>query len=484
MYLSKSKYCTGITCKKRLWLEENKPEEKEEVNDSVLLNGTKVGEIAKNLFGPFIDVKFSDNLSTMINDTKSLLNIKNIVITEASFNYDNNFCSVDILKKDDDKYEMYEVKSSTEISDIYIDDISYQYYILKNLGYNVVKASIVYINKNYIKNGELNLKELFNIEDVTEKVIENYNKVKENILDIKENIGEDTDIGMQCFKPYDCPFFKYCSKNLPSPNVFDLGWRLSMNKKVDFYHSGIIKYEDLLKEKISDKVKTQIEYALSKKEDKIDKGFIKSFIDDLKYPLYFLDYESVQYAIPELDGTKPYQQLCFQYSLHILDESGNITHKEYLSSNYHGDFMRGLCEELIKDIPLNSYILAYNKSFEVSRTKEMASRYSDLSSHLLNIADNIKDLADIFSTQSYYNKDMGGSYSIKKVLPALFPNDSSLDYHNLDQVHKGDEASEAFINLKDMNEKDRNILRKNMLKYCELDTYAMVKIFEKLKEVI
>ena len=484
MYLSKSKYCMGITCKKRLWLEENKPEEKEETNESVLLNGIRVGGVAKGLFGSFIDVKFSDNLSTMINDTKSLLNIKNIVITEASFNYDNNFCSVDILKKDDDKYEMYEVKSSTEIKDIYVDDISYQYYVLKSLGYNVVKASIVYINKNYIKNGDLNLKELFNIEDVTNKVIENFDKVEKNILDIKENISEETDIGMQCFEPYDCPFFKYCSKNLPSPNVFDLGWYFASKKKVDFYHKGIIKYEDVLKEKISDKPATQIEHALSNKEPKIDKNFIKKFMDNLTYPLYFLDYESIQPAIPELDGTKPYQQLCFQYSLHILDKDGNLTHKEYLSSDYNGDFMRGLCEQLVKDIPLNSCILAYSKKFEVSRTNEMASRYSNLSDHLLNIAGNIKDLQDIFSTQSYYEENMAGRYSIKVVLPTLFPNDPSLDYHNLEQVHKGDEASSAFISLRNMNEEDRKVLRENMLKYCELDTYAMVKIFEKLKEVI
>lgn len=483
MYLSKSKYYMGITCKKRLWLEENKPEEKESISESVFATGIEVGNVAKNLFGSSIDIKFSDNLTTMINDTKALLNIKNIIITEASFNYENNFCSVDILKKDDNNYELYEVKSSSKLSDIYIEDISYQYYVLKNLGYNVTKASLVHINSDYVKNGDLELDKLFIIEDVTDIVISKFDEVKNNIEDIIKNIGENTDIGIQCFKPYDCPFFKYCTKDLPKPNVFDLGWRLATNKKIDFYHNGVIKYEDVLKEKISDKVKTQIEYNINNKE-KIDKKFIKSFIDNLSYPIYFLDYESVQFAIPELDNTKPYQQLCFQYSLHIMDSSGNITHKEYLSEDYNGDFMRGLCEQLVKDIPMNSCVLAYNKSFEVSRTKEMAKRYPDLSDHLLNIADSIKDLADIFSTQSYYIKDMEGSYSIKKVLPALFPNDPKLDYHNLEQVHKGDEASSAFLSLRNMNEEDRKVLRNNMLKYCELDTYAMVKIYEKLKEIV
>ena len=186
---------------------------------------------------------------------------------------------------------------------------------------------------------------------------------------------------------------------------------------------------------------------------------------------------------PEIDGTKPYQQLCFQYSLHIMDENGKLIHKEFLSENYNGDFVREMCEQLIKDIPLNACTIVYNKSFEVPRLKEMANMYEDISEHLLNIANNIVDLADIFSNQSYYTKEMGGSYSIKKVLPALFPNEPELDYHSLDQVHKGDEASAAFLSLRDLGDEDRKKLRNNMLKYCCLDTYAMVKIYEKLKSI-
>ena len=166
-----------------------------------------------------------------------------------------------------------------------------------------------------------------------------------------------------------------------------------------------------------------------------------------------------------------------------MDENGKLIHKEFLSENYNGDFVREMCEQLIKDIPLNACTIVYNKSFEVPRLKEMANMYEDISEHLLNIANNIVDLADIFSNQSYYTKEMGGSYSIKKVLPALFPNEPELDYHSLDQVHKGDEASAAFLSLRDLGDEDRKKLRNNMLKYCCLDTYAMVKIYEKLKSI-
>ena len=145
MYLSKSSYCKGVQCKKMLWLEEHYPEEKEEIdNSSVLDNGTEVGILAKDLFGKSIDIEFSNNLKDMIEETlKVIKNNKNVIITEASFSYNNNFCSVDILIKKGNEYEIYEIKSSTEIKDIYKEDVSYQTYVLKKLGYNVIKSSIV-----------------------------------------------------------------------------------------------------------------------------------------------------------------------------------------------------------------------------------------------------------------------------------------------------------------------------------------------------
>ena len=167
-----------------------------------------------------------------------------------------------------------------------------------------------------------------------------------------------------------------------------------------------------------------------------------------------------------------------------LEEDGELFHKEYLSEDYDNNPMYGLCKRLCEDIPLNSCILVYNKSFEQPRLKEMALMFPEFKDHLLNIKDHIIDLAKPFANQDYYTKEMEGRWSIKVVLPSLFPNDPSLDYHNLDQVHKGDEASNAYLSLKTLKDNEQKILRNNMLKYCELDTYAMVKIFEKLKECI
>ena len=489
MNLSKSRYTQGITCGKKLWLSCYKKEEAEDMgNEAILDNGTKIGELARSLFGNYILIDFTTNFEKMLDDTKKHLDNKPNIICEASFSYDNNFCSVDILKNDKDGVEIYEVKSSTDITDIYIDDISYQTWVLKKSGLNVKKSYIVHVNNKYIKNGEFNIHEFFKIEDVSDMI--DLDKVEENIKILKEIINKkeepNIDLSLSCHKPYDCPFFKYCTKNLPSPNVFDIGWNVYFDKKIDMYKRGNITYNDILdNEVLKDKPTEQIKFALNNIEPKINKENIQNLINTFTYPLYFLDFESYQPCIPTIDGTKPYQQICFQYSLHYyLEENGELYHKEFLSEDYDGNPMYGLCKQLCEDIPMNSCVLVYNKSFEQPRLKEMASLFPEFSEHLLNIKDNIKDLMIPFFNQDYYVKEMKGSWSIKVVLPALFPNEKSLDYHNLEQVHKGDEASNAYLNLPTLSKEEQEKLRYNMLKYCELDTYAMVKIYDKLKESI
>lgn len=487
MNLSKSKYVNSIQCNKMLWLEEYKPEEKEEVkNSSVLDNGTEVGLVAKDLLGPHIDISFNEDLSIMIKDTKKLLEEETIVITEASFLYKNYFCSIDLLKKENNSYEIYEVKSSTEVKDIFLDDISYPVYVLKSLGYNVTKASIVYVNNRYERVGKLNLHELFNIEDVTEIAFEKQSEVLEKLKEIENELTPNEpliDIGLHCKKPYECPFFSYCTRNLPKNNVFDIR-SMQASTKFKMYYKNIITYEDLLKEKINEKSKQQIEFELYDKEPEIDKEKIKEFMSNLYYPLYFLDFETFQQVVPEYDYVKPYMQIPFQYSLHFIkEENEKLEHKEFLGDGIN-DPRRSLAEQLVKDIPKNSCILAYNMSFEKTVIKNLASIYQDLSEHLMNIYDNIKDLMVPFEKRNYYTKEMHGSYSIKYVLPALFPNEESLNYKNLDLIHNGKEAMTSYAKLSNYTKEEQDSIRTSLLKYCCLDTFAMVKIWEKLKEVI
>jgi hypothetical protein len=191
----------------------------------------------------------------------------------------------------------------------------------------------------------------------------------------------------------------------------------------------------------------------------------------------------MQLVIPEYPNSKPYQQITFQYSLHYIEsEGGEIKHKEFLGISGE-DPRRALAEQLVKDIPTDTCVLAYNMGFEKGRIKELAELFPDLSNSLMKIRDNVKDLIDPFHDGYYYNKAIGSSFSIKSVLPAMFPNDPELDYHNLEGVHNGGEAMTLFPKIKDLPLDEQELARHNLLKYCELDTYAMVKIFLKLIEL-
>lgn len=488
MYLSKSMYCKCVQCNKMLWLEKHKPEEISEIdNSSVLDNGTKVGELAKKLFGDYIDIEYSDDLNKMISDTKNAMKNKICNITEASFDYNGNFCSVDILRKNDDDYEIYEVKSSTGVSNIYLDDISYQYYVLTKCGLNVTKACIVHINNKYIRNGVLEINKLFNIVDETSVAKNKFNEIDEKIKDINKYMErkteEEKDIDTYCFKPYECEFYNYCSRNIGNNTVFDISG-MQLSTKFNIYHSGFYKFEDLINSDINSKYKEQIDYELNNKGDKVLKDKIKKFLDTLSYPLYFLDFETYQQSIPLYDGISPYEQIPFQYSLHYYECDGaKLKHKEFLSEP-NIDPRRSLALRLVSDIPMNVCVLAYNMSFEKRVIKKLSTLYPDLSNHLMNIYDNMKDLMIPFKNREYYNRDMKGLYTIKYVLPALFPNDPSLNYHNLELVHNGSEASNTFSELGKYTKEEQTEIRKHMLEYCGLDTYAMVKIYNKLREKV
>lgn len=487
IYLSKSKYCKAKQCNKALWLSKNMPEVKTEIDiQQILDNGTEVGELAREIFGKYVNVEYNQNLSIMIKQTEKLLNNVPNIITEASFQYNNNFCSVDILKNDSDGLEIYEVKSSTTVKDIYLDDISYQIYILANLGYKIKKASIVYINNQYVRQGNLELNKLFNIEDVTRIAFNKQNEIQDKLNEIDEYMKQQEepkqDIDMNCFNPYNCEFWKYCTRHLPENNIFKIR-EMHKDQKIKLYKKGIYDFKDILNEDINPKYKQQVEFEVLNKSAIIDKEGIKKFLNKLYYPLYFLDFETYQQSVPKYDGIRPYMQIPFQYSLHyIQDEKAELQHKEFLAEAGK-DPRRKLAEQLVKDIPTDVCVLAYNMKFEKMVIKDLAKVYEDLREHLMNIYDNMQDLMVPFFERMYYCKEMQGSYSIKYVLPALFPNDEQLNYHNLSTVHNGSEAMSVFATLHLKSKEEQEIIRKGLLEYCKLDTLAMVKVWEKLKEI-
>lgn len=494
IYLSKSKYCRCVQCQKILWLEKYKPECATPEDKTVIFeNGHKVGELAKGLFGDYEDIPFDKTITPMIKQTEELMPKKPNVITEASFDYDHNFCSVDVLKNDVDGVEIYEVKSSTKVKDIYLDDAAYQYYVLSNLGYNVKKVCIVYVNKEYVK-GELpvedELGQYFNIEDVTDIALSKQDEIQSNIDEINrfmEQYGEDNEpptcLELKCFNPYDCDFWQYCTQDLPKPNVFDVAgmWK---SKKFEKYNEGKVSFEDLLYEDLNPKYIEQVDFEVNDKEPKINKAAIARTLNSLEYPLYFIDYETYNQPIPEVEGTKPYQQLPFQYSLHVIEEEGApIEHKEFLAEVDDEDFIRTFAESMISNLPEDGSVIVYNKSFESSVNRKIGELYPEYADEMARINGNIVDFMVPFKDRNYYSKEMQGSYSIKYVLPALYPDDEDLDYDNLRGVHNGGEAFNAFLSLKGKSKEEQEETREDLLEYCKLDTLAMVKLWDKFKEV-
>ena len=495
MNLSKSKYCGLWQCPKIAWLKKFKPDVMT-IDESVLSRmeaGNEVGDLAMGLFGDYVEVtEYKDgkiNIPAMIAKTSSEMKKGTPIICEASFSYNGLYCAVDILKKQGDGWAIYEVKSSThDDKDVYYADVAYQKYVLERCGVNVTGTYLVCLDGDYVFDGTLDLSKLFRISDVSEAIEnESFNiaaniSLAERLLESEEE--PEIDISKRCNTPYKCAFWEYCSRCLPHPSVFDL-YRLQFGKKLDYYYRGIISFRDVFERgNVNSKIqKMQLEHGLFEKDAYIDKDGIRAFLSTLSYPLYFLDFETMMPVIPRYIGTKPYQQITFQYSLHYIErEGGELLHKEFLADG-DGDPRRALAVQLCADIPDNVCVLAYNKQFECTRIKELSEIYPDLADHLLAIRGNIKDLLDPFQAGYYYNRAMGGSFSIKSVLPAIFPDDPSLNYHNLEGVHNGSEAMSLFPKICKMPPEEREKARRDLLKYCELDTFAMVKVWQELVRV-
>jgi hypothetical protein len=504
--LSKSRYTAFCQCPKLLWLKINKPEEApaDDALQARFEQGNKVGDLAMKLFGDYKEANAkkpdgSLDLGKMVEQTRQWMQEGVDNICEASFALEGHYCAVDILRKNGDGWDIYEVKSTSfpEFNgqeaklEKYAPDIAYQKWVLTQCGVNVTGTYLVCLNSDYVLQGELDIQQLFVVNDMKAMVDNEYLKVPARVsqaLKVLKNDQEpDLDLSECCMKPYGCAFLDYCKRQhgISSPSVFDLyGVGFSFKKKLDSYHQGQITFEDLRSTDIGPIQNMQIEAALTGKEF-INPDGIRKFLEKITYPIYFLDFETMQDAVPQYDGAKVYAQITFQYSLHIkLSTTADYEHREFLAPSDGSDPRRHLAEQLCKDIPQDVCTLAYNKMFECGRIRELAKLYSDLSDHLLNIADHIIDLIEPFRAGDYYVPAMGGSFSIKSVLPALFPEDPELDYHNLDnRCQNGGDAMTIFQRIKDMEPEEAKASRQALLNYCKLDTWAMVKVWDKLKTV-
>jgi hypothetical protein len=486
--ISKSSFIRGVQCEKHLYLYKhhyNEMDQLSEMQKAIFKRGTDVGKLAQQLYPNGIDAspatQFEYNKAVLV--TKNLIEEKQKIIYEASFNYSDVLSVADIVANEKSGLNVYEVKSSTSISETYIRDAALQYWVISNCGYKIKDFSITYINNQYVRNGEIELGKLFITESVLNLILPLQKWVEENVSRFKKVLAKRSipiiDIGEHCYDPYTCGFYEYCRKHIPENSIFDL-LGIHLNKKYDLYRSGIIKLEDVPNDaNLSKNAKLQLDVYKSKK-DLIDKKAIKEFLSELNYPLYFMDFETFQPAVPIFDNSKPYQQIPFQYSLHYKkNKKSKIEHFEFLAETGNDPRIKFI-ENLLRDTKSEGDILTYNKSFEILRLKEIAEAFPKYKKDIEERISRIKDLMLPFQKKYYYTSKMQGSYSIKYVLPALIP---ELSYENL-EINEGGLASVAFESLYYETDLMRIAdIRNSLLEYCKLDTFAMVSILEKLESL-
>lgn len=486
MTLSKSQYIRGLQCHKSLWLYKNKPELRDApdyAQESLFNTGHNVGELAKELFPNGVEIEFdTENFNGMITKTKELIENGTKVIYEATFSEDGIFAMADILVRNGDAWDMYEVKASTQVKDVHLNDAAIQWYALSKI-IKLNHAYVMHINNQYVREGELNIGELFTIENVTDIVFEKQDEIVPQLLEMESMLKEDIpdiDIGKHCSDPYDCDFSSYCWKHIPEKNsVFDISY--AMGKQWELYYQGVLYIDDVPDDfHFGANATLQIKHHKSQ-EIKIDIPKTKEFLDTIEYPINFFDFETFQNAIPRFNNQRPYAQMPFQYSLHILHEDGTLEHKEFLGDE-NSDPRLPLAKQMLHDITPTGSIVAYSQGFEKGKIRDLSELFEDLREDLLALNERFVDIAHPFQYKHYYHPKFNGKYSIKIVLPTLFPNHDELDYKKLGSIQNGGDAMDTFANLHLIKNKSKiDEIKKDLLDYCHLDTLAMVRIWEKLE---
>ena len=491
MNISKSEFIRGIKCPKSLWLHKKGQVVKDPVDEELearFAMGTEVGKHAQKLFPYGRKIPFrKGNFSAMIKQTRKLIEEGQKVIFEATLCAKGGFAMADILLCTGAGWNIYEVKSTTRVKDYHIHDLAFQYYVFLNAGLSMEKAFLIHLNSEYVMEGAPDPKRLFIMEEITDKVLGLQEDVKsrlEKFLKMLAGQMPRVDIGPQCSKFFKCDFHSYCWKDVPRGSVFHLHG-LSEKKKFELFKNSIVKISDIQTPVTSDVVpgfRPNLVQSLQIMAEKTGRSQvnwdkIEKFASEIEYPIYFLDFETFQEPIPRFDGQKPYMQMPFQYSLHVMHGPDQVEHKEFLADEKE-DPRGQVIERLLKDIGPEGSILAYNKVFEQGVIRQLAEFDPVHKKGLLAINERLKDLLTPFKDGGYYMREFNGSFSLKSVVPALFPDDHELNYKNL-SIKNGGTASQVYARLYlEKDEVERQRIRNDLKSYCTLDTLTMVRIFQ------
>lgn len=444
--LSKSTFMRGCQCPLSLYLHKFKPDlrnEEDEEQQAIYQAGTNIGILAQQVFPGGVNAEPPDPFSYHISveKTKELIVSGTKVIYEAAFNFNGLLCAIDILVKKGNKWLAYEVKNTTKTKPQHVMDASFQYFVMTACGLQIQDIFIMHLNTAYVKRGPIDIQQLFAADSIKSEVLENQEfintKAKELLKLLADKKEPSVEPGPHCFKPYDCDFTEHCWKNVEEEEE-DHG-ELSINKKA-----------------------------------------IKAFIKELEYPLFFFDFETVSHPVPVYDESRPYQQVPFQYSLHIQQSPNSELEHRYFLGDGRNDPRETLIQTLIDDTGNKGSILVWYAPFENGKLKDLARDFPNYAEQLEAILNRIADLYLPFKQGHYRHPEFEGSSSIKKVLPVLVP---ELSYMDL-EIQEGNTASTIYASiLEDDFDGDIEQIRQNLLDYCHLDTLAMVKIYEILGRI-
>ena len=438
----------GIQCQKRLYLSKFRrdllPEEVDEQQQAIFDAGIDTGLLAQQLFPNGIDASplTPFDYQKSVKRTQSYL-MTNDVIYEACFQYEGALCAIDILVRKDDLWYAFEVKGTNSVKPQHITDAAFQYYVMTRSGLPLGDISIVHFNSSYVRRGDLDVQALFTATSVLNDVIEQQDSVKENIEVLKAmlaaKVEPEIEVGTHCTNPYECPFIDHCWKDVA--------------------------------EEESEELST---------EATVDTSSLQGFVSELKYPIYYFDFETAMYGIPPYDESSPWQALPFQYSLHKQQKPlSTCTHSEYIGDG-KSDPREALILKLINDLGTKGTILAWHASFEISCLKGLIRNFPLYEKPLQSIIHRMVDLKIPFSKKWIDIPACKGSASIKVVLPVFIP---ELSYEDLD-IQEGMTASFVYSQLQYQDEATQQTQQKQLLEYCKLDTFAMVRIFEKINQSI
>ena len=490
--LSKTQFIKGLQCTKALWYYLHRKDLKPEVDLATQARfdtGTEIGILAQQYFDGGIEIteEYWEIYKAAVS-TKQFIEQGFEVIYEATAvnPSDGSYSRIDIFRKhaETNEWDLIEVKSSTSVKEYHINDLSFQYHVFSNAGYKIQKCYVMVINNEYVRQGEVDPKGLFKLEDITDLVLANQNNIMSSMSELCDVPGlecePDESIGSRCFSPFECDYTHHCWKDVPEYSIYDV----FSKTKADEVYNQIESYNihDIPRDSFPGGSKGIDVECYQNKIQSLEIDNIKDFLGSLEYPLYYFDYETLMPGVPIYQGTRPYQQVPFQFSLHMQDNPDEeIEHYEFLHKE-QTDPRLLLAQTLIPLCGEKGSIIVYNKAFEIGRNLDLAKEYPKYAIELKAINNRIVDLMEPFRKRWLYKPEQMSSYSLKYVLPVYVP---KLSYKEL-EIGDGTNASESYFRFVKgvLSEDEQNSLWPNLSAYCKLDTYAMVALVEALRKLV